>query len=94
MVMVLMVMVVFRHLGRLSQRNPFKSAVWLAKEMVKWERESQLARPSGAVFPDPTPVSESTIRNYLKDMGIQCCRCRGPLHQRTILYCVVIIQAC
>ena len=38
--------------------------------MRHWEHQQLLSRPPGAVFTVPTTVSPRTIRNYLKEEGI------------------------
>jgi hypothetical protein len=65
-----------RQLARLCHQHPFNSARWLAVEMVKWEHVVNSSRPSGARYVNPTPLGATTIRKYLKAMGISSCRCQ------------------
>ena len=68
-------LVIFRHLAKISQRNPGYSLLRLAREMYHWELRHLEARPKGAVYPVPVMASKESVRTELKRMGIKCHRC-------------------
>ena len=66
--------VLFRHLAKISQKNPQYSLNRLAEQMYTWELRQLQSRPRGARFLHPMKAAKETIRRMLREMGIRCRR--------------------
>ena len=60
-----------RHLAQICQKHPFWTLRRLAVEMEKWERESALERPAGAVITIPKRACHMTIKRFAQDFVLQ-----------------------